>query len=312
MRFSDDELRDLAPAYAMGTLDAEERVAFEAALAANDWLRVEVDGHRATVEALATAARVTPPPALRERVLARIATLAPDETTASTARVDAWSDANGRASSPAADAPAAASPPPLDVVRGEGRDGARVPPRDASRPTTRQAAAPAPRRWLAPALLGAALAASLAVVVAQRAGNRALREELAASRRALAGRDSTLAVLLDAERDVRVITLTSTASAEPGVQLFWNVRARRALLRAYGMRPAPAGRTYQLWLIRDGMPVRMPVFDTDATGRAIVADLAMPADAAAIGAIAVTVEPAGGSPAPTSTPILVGTVARGE
>jgi anti-sigma-K factor RskA len=68
-----DELRELAPAYVMNTLDPNERAAFEAALASSPELAAEVADHRAVVEALATAQSISPPAALRNTLLERIA-----------------------------------------------------------------------------------------------------------------------------------------------------------------------------------------------------------------------------------------------
>jgi anti-sigma-K factor RskA len=61
----------------------------------------------------------------------------------------------------------------------------------------------------------------------------------------------------------------------------------------------PEGHTYQAWQIVDGAPVSVGVLDTHAGQVAFTADLA------AASAIALSVEPLGGSQTPTTTPILV-------
>ncbi|MEP7116241.1 MAG: anti-sigma factor [Acidobacteriota bacterium] len=78
----------------------------------------------------------------------------------------------------------------------------------------------------------------------------------------------------------------------------------RGLLMAADALPAlPAGRTYQLWTIVAGQPVSHGVFDPEANGRAqVIAD----APPGAAQAFAVTVEPAGGVPAPTGPKVLLG------
>ena len=59
---------------------------------------------------------------------------------------------------------------------------------------------------------------------------------------------------------------------------------------------APAeGRTYQLWQIQGGAPVSLGVFGQD------VLTAALPQGAS----VAVSVEPPGGSPQPTTTPLFV-------
>ena len=315
-QWTDDELRDLAPAYAMGTLDAADLASFESALASSPWLRDEVASHRAVLDALATSVRVTPPAALRARVLARVAREA--DAIASGERADSTDGSAGGARGAGerrvggADTDGA-----LRVVRGEGQRGASA--SAASSVSSSSSAASPASRWLLSGVLGAALAASLMLVVSQRsqlAETRTLVVQrdsaLAETRRVLAVRETTLATLLEAEREVLVVKLASTGDAAPGVQFFWNVKARRGVLRAYGLAPAPAGKGYQVWLIENGKPVPMPVFNTDATGRAIVAGIEMPADQRAAQAIAITLEPASGSPAPTSQPFLVGTISRGD
>ena len=67
----------------------------------------------------------------------------------------------------------------------------------------------------------------------------------------------------------------------------------------------PEGRTYQAWQIVDGSPVSVGVLNTHSGQVAFSADL----DGAS--AIALSVEPLGGSAAPTTTPILVTALSEG-
>jgi anti-sigma factor ChrR (cupin superfamily) len=79
--------KDLAAAYALGALDAEERARFEASLAKDARLRAEVDGYRTVVAHLALAAAPMPVPAdLREKVLGRVRALAATPDGQSTSR----------------------------------------------------------------------------------------------------------------------------------------------------------------------------------------------------------------------------------
>jgi len=76
-----------------------------------------------------------------------------------------------------------------------------------------------------------------------------------------------------------------------------------AVLYADGFAELPPGRAYQLWLLRGGKPQGAGVFTVDTAGRGwlvVRADRRLEQFDAA----AVTQEPAGGSPGPT-TPILV-------
>ena len=76
---------------------------------------------------------------------------------------------------------------------------------------------------------------------------------------------------------------------------------RVAVLTVHGLDPAPAGRVYQAWIIRGGTPHGAGVFESRPDGEAQVV---LPGQLAEGDAIAVTLEPAGGSTAPTGQPLL--------
>ena len=63
--------------------------------------------------------------------------------------------------------------------------------------------------------------------------------------------------------------------------------------------PAPAGKDYQIWFIADGKPVPGGVFKPDARGHVEMHDQ-VPAAARGATAFAITLEPQGGTPAPTA------------
>lgn len=63
------------------------------------------------------------------------------------------------------------------------------------------------------------------------------------------------------------------------------------------------GRTYQMWtLASDGKPTSAGLLQPDLSGNGIAV---VSVDAAAVDAFAITIEPRGGSPAPTSDPVFV-------
>ena len=66
--------------------------------------------------------------------------------------------------------------------------------------------------------------------------------------------------------------------------------------------PAPAGKTYELWTIAGAAPRPAGTFDVDPAGRA--AHPVPAADDGPVKVFAVTVEPAGGVPAPTGPMVL--------
>ncbi len=179
----------------------------------------------------------------------------------------------------------------------------------------------APRRSWTTTVLFTALAASVAFAVVVGRQNAALRRSLDARTDALATatasvrmRDRQIETVLEAEKDLYVAQLTSLAGGDvasgPGIQLFWNERKRAAMLHAFRLKPAPAGRSYQLWLIVDGKPVSAKVFDSGADGHAIVEDIAIPDRVVGVTQVLLTEEPAGGSPLPTTTPFLGGALTK--
>ena len=84
------------------------------------------------------------------------------------------------------------------------------------------------------------------------------------------------------------------------------VGASQLRLEAHGMSALPSGKVYQAWYIRAGAgPTPAPTFVPDASGEASVV---IPVGAEKGLTVAVTVEPAGGSKAPTTKPFLVASI----
>ena len=77
---------------------------------------------------------------------------------------------------------------------------------------------------------------------------------------------------------------------------------RGGALIVSGLQRAADERTYQVWAITDGQPSGIALFNTDDTGSAV---LTLDIDFSATDALAVTDEPSGGSPRPTTQPRLV-------
>jgi anti-sigma-K factor RskA len=88
-------------------------------------------------------------------------------------------------------------------------------------------------------------------------------------------------------------------------QLLINPERHQGYLVTAGLTALPANQSYQLWMISDGHPLSMGVFATDAQGNAAVLMANLPA-AGSQNLFGITIEPAGGSEQPTSTPILLG------
>ncbi|MGH2699063.1 MAG: anti-sigma factor [Actinomycetota bacterium] len=73
-----------------------------------------------------------------------------------------------------------------------------------------------------------------------------------------------------------------------------------AVFVATGLEDVPSDRTYQLWLMREGVPVSAGTFDV-SEGVAILRTSRSPR---AFDGAAVTIEPSGGSPQPTTEPVI--------
>ncbi len=82
------------------------------------------------------------------------------------------------------------------------------------------------------------------------------------------------------------------------VQLFWNKTTHRVYAADISLPEAPAGKQYQLWAIVDGKPVNAGMMNTKKTPQQMF-------DFAKADAFAITLEKAGGSPAPTMTELYV-------
>lgn len=137
------------------------------------------------------------------------------------------------------------------------------------------------------------------------AAQRSFEREIAARDSALADRQALLDAMTGA--DVQVIEAGAPSTRQPSGKMFWDQVTGQWTFVAHNLPHAAPNRTYQLWLItRAQRKISAGVFATSASGDALViAHYSLPKDSLA--AIAVTDEPSGGSPQPTTTPVLVGT-----
>jgi anti-sigma factor RsiW len=108
-------------------------------------------------------------------------------------------------------------------------------------------------------------------------------------------------VVLSSEDDPGIRTLA--AQAPPGASASLQIDGTRGTLRLAGMRNPTGGRVYQVWLVR-GAGTPQPthtLFTVRRDGRATVA---IDAPVGGVREILVSAEPAGGSDAPTSAPVI--------
>ncbi|WP_291157735.1 anti-sigma factor [Gemmatimonas sp. UBA7669] len=282
-----DALRDLAPGYLLQALTDVERAQFERALrdpALAPELEAELAAHRETFAMLAEGHATPAPPALRERVLARIE---------AEGKVEARAEAKASAATSQRAAPSATTPV-APAVRAP-NTGPRI-------------------RWV-PALLATALAASAVFAVNLREQVQELELQLStqalaldSTRQRLAQRESTLQTLTDGGNDLVLVRLTPNTQAGPALQVYWNPRSGKAVIHASGLAPIAEDRAYCLWMIRDGKPVPLTLFRPGSDGSQLLHDITVATGTAGVAAFAVTEEAATGSPVPTMTPFLVGEV----
>lgn len=108
-----------------------------------------------------------------------------------------------------------------------------------------------------------------------------------------------------AAADARTITL----DAPEGVtaRVVYSATRGEGVFLAHGLAALPADQVYELWLIGESGATPAGLFLPTEDGR--VLPHVMTGDLRATTAFGVTIEPAGGSPEPTSTPIILGSVA---
>jgi anti-sigma-K factor RskA len=278
-----EQLRELASLHALGVLSDEERAELAKAMAGDAELAAEVRQLEDTTGALGgVVAQVDPPARLRARVLA-VAGIEADEASGTTV---------------------------VSLAGGRGAD-ARVVVR------RRSGALPG---WLA---------AAAALVLASGLGLWALqlRTSLDAMNARVERAEAEVVriqrTLGEAQEQTRVLQARNSVLFAPDtlrVDLAGQAGAPASSARAFMSRqsglafaanqlPAlPADKVYQLWVVApDRPPVSAGLLAPDANGRASLF-FEMPADLPPPTALAVTVEPAGGVPAPTGDKVLLGTV----
>lgn len=252
MRRGGGDPHTLAGAYAMDAVPGPERAAFERHLAGCESCRQEVRGLREATAALAAAAAVQPPTALRDAALR-----AAGQT---------------RQLPPAV----AAAPAPWAAVRGRGWRGWR------------------PR--LAVTLVGAL--ACVLVVVAVVTGVLAYGTQSRLDQ--AQSRDHAVAMVLGAPDATMLTARVSTGGTATVVM---SRRERALVFTAAGLRALPAAKSYELWLMGPGgiKPSGM----ISESGRGKMAGPMVISGLLAGDKVGLTVEPASGSPQPTSPPVVV-------
>ena len=177
-------------------------------------------------------------------------------------------------------------------------------------PPTRSSVLP----WLAAAAcLALAGASSFYAMMSRQQATDALNQQAASQARAAALQNQLTSLesrlnVINAP-DVTSITLAAQPDA-PGASARVFMSAQRGLvINAEHLPALAAGRTYQLWVVTKQAAVSIGVFNVQADG-SLTGVVPLSADATLNPvAVAITIEPTGGVPAPTGPKVLVGMVA---
>ena len=155
--------------------------------------------------------------------------------------------------------------------------------------------------WLAHSNLG--LSAKFNELAAERQQIQADNQELKAS----AAHAQAVLDVLNGPQTIQVDLTPQSVHPVPHAKAFYN-RDRGLVFYTTNLNSLPSDKTYELWLIPTaGKPVDLGIFKTDSQGNGEVMMPPMPQGLIAK-AFAVSVEPAGGVPAPTGPIVLVGPV----
>jgi hypothetical protein len=100
--------------------------------------------------------------------------------------------------------------------------------------------------------------------------------------------------------DAKKMVLAGTTAAQTARATFmYDEKSRHAMLMIDGLPATPAGKSYEVWFIPKGQaPMPGRTFTVPSDGRALVADQ-IPMAAGSVMAVAITLEPTGGSTSPT-------------
>jgi len=266
-RKSNDDIATLSGAYALNSLSAEERDAFEAHLGESESLRHEVTELADTAVLLGRAITpVEPPAALKANIMSllastpqlpvapRLVAVEPDATVSPTASVSAE-------------------------------------PVEEFSPSAQKAQA----RWFAkPVMAIVAAAAAIGIIV----GGGVLVNTVGDNQQQNQAADQLAAINAAGDMQQAVSDVAGGGTAT----LVWSSELQSAAMIVDGLPALPEGKVYELWYIDESSTARPAgTFGVDAGGNTW---RVLEGEMQSGDTVGVTVEPAGGSKTPTTTPIV--------
>ncbi|MBC6699572.1 anti-sigma factor [Hymenobacter puniceus] len=301
--------------YALGVLSASDAAQVEQLAATHPEVQQELQVILAGLDAYAEAHAITPPPAMRERVLAGW------QQAIRNTSADASTETPVVPLAPAT--PVAAAEVPVTAPLGVPTAPIVPDPVTKDQPVVRPiGSAPEPTYEAAPHTgFGWLMAASVALLLSLAGNyilyNRWQNTETAlfaaqndqarfaatqqASEKRLLTQDRELAVLRD-EQYQSVILAGTPAAPSAKARVLYNPTTKAVYVNVRSLPAPPAGKQYQLWALDNGKPVDAGVLAaTTAAGDS----LQQMKDIASAQAFAMTVEDAGGSVSPTLSTMTV-------
>jgi Anti-sigma-K factor rskA len=99
----------------------------------------------------------------------------------------------------------------------------------------------------------------------------------------------------------KIVAMAGKEAPEASAKVVWDTNRQTWVIYIFNLPPPPTDKQYQLWYVTGDAKVSAAVFDTNPTGEKVL-KLDLPPDVVnGLAATAVTLEPRGGSPQPTST-----------
>lgn len=287
-----EEYKLMLAEYALGVLDTARALSLEEHLATCEECRAELAEWRDTTAALAYSVPLVEPPAVvRLRLLESIHT----QNLGTPRRAV---DDQSKATEQTANAPEAK---PAKVIP--------MPERTRPRWNTAQ-------KFVALAASLAFVAVIIVIIVNLRLNNIAMKSEIfrlngelqktqeQVKREQEQRKHEQEIIAMFTAPDTKVMPLNGTAIAPQATARLAYNKAGNAMMIVNGLQPAPAGKDYQIWFIVDGKPMPGGVFKPDTKGH-VEMRAQIPAQARAASAFAVTLEPQGGTKAPTGEKYLL-------
>jgi anti-sigma-K factor RskA len=270
-----DDPHLLSGAYALNALDKKEREHFEALLLESEELRTEVDGMSDTAVLLGLSARpVAPSEGLKASIMSML-----DATPQLAALTSAETSAPTSAETSTTAAPTSEQNAVIRSIAGGTR----------SRSEHRARA-----KWFArPLGIAAAAAAAVALFVSGSVLGQSFTNDDFEQQQASSLAELTAAADLE----------TTEGAVEGGgaARLIWSSELQRSAVLVDGLPSLDGGKTYQLWYIDSDGARSAGTFDAaEGTSWRVLDGEFQTTDV-----VGMTVEPSGGSDAPTTDPILV-------